>query len=123
MWAQESGPQTHYSDSIPVITAGSVGGYFNTGRYFDFRNRQAPTLPRGDKGNDELQAQRVAGVLYNQWLSNVLQAMGMSPSEFQQSHPDGWAGYGHASIEFPEHHPSRLVSDANNKLPKVVSGT
>jgi hypothetical protein len=124
MWTQESGPQTHMSDSIPVVTAGSASGFFNTGHYFDFRNRQASSLPRG-KGadNPELYAARVPGILYNQWLSNVLQSMGMRSIEFQRDHPEGWAGYGHANIESPSHHPPRLLADANNEIPKVVFGT
>ena len=124
MWTQECGPQTHMSDSIPVITAGSVDGYFNTGQYFDFRNRSAATLTRGKSvDNAALYASRVPGILYNQWLSNILQSMGMSSSQFSRSHPQGWAGYGHANIEYPNHHPSRLKNDANKKIPKVTSGT
>lgn len=122
MWAQESGPETHFSDCIPVITAGSVGGYFNTGYYFDFRNRDAELL-KGYKHNEPLRLSRRPGILYNQWLSNVLQSMGMSPSQFKRSHPDGWAGYGHARRDWPDHHPSRLFNDADRKIAKVVSGT
>jgi hypothetical protein len=123
MWSQESGPVTHEMDSTPVITAGSVDGYFNTGHFFDLRNRNAPEYWDDGSGNTALHAERRPGILYNQWLSNILQSMGMSPSEFQRSHPYGWAGYGHAKIDRPEQHPSRLVNDANKKIPKVTSGT
>jgi hypothetical protein len=122
MWTQESGLETHFSDSLPVVTAGSAGGYFNTGHYFDLRNRSGGQL-NGYKHNDEITGQRQPGILYNQWLSNVLQSMGMSPSEFQRSHPNGWAGYGHARIDDPSNHPARLRNDANRKIPKVTSGT
>jgi hypothetical protein len=122
MWSQESGPETHFSDSTPVITAGSAGGYFNTGHYFDLRNRAAQEL-HGYKSNPELAGTRKPGILYNQWLSNVLQSMGMRPSEFHRAHPKGWAGYGHARIDDPAKHPARLSNDANDKIAKVASGT
>lgn len=124
MWTQECGPITHHSDSNPIITAGSVDGYFNTGHYFDLRNRAESKLPRG-AGADQpgLHADRRPGILYNQWLSNILQSMGMSPASFQRSHSEGWAGYGHAKNTNTEQYPSRLASDANKKIPKVTSGT
>jgi len=123
MWSQESGPITHEMDSTPVVTAGSVDGYFNTGNYFDLRNENAPEYWDDGSGNTAIHSQRRPGILYNQWLSNILQAMGMSPSEFQRSHQYGWAGYGHAKIDRSEQHPSRLIADANKKIPKVTSGT
>jgi hypothetical protein len=123
MWAQESGPETHESDAIPVVTAGSVNGYFNTGHYFDLRNRNGAEMRWDSQGNSAIHAERRPGILYNQWLSNILQSMGMSPSQFQRSHPHGWAGYGYTNIDSAERWPNRLVIDANNKIPKVTSGT
>lgn len=122
MWAQEAGPLTHSQDSVPIITAGSVDGYFNTGYYFDLHNRNASAFSYDSEGNSSLHAQRRPGILYNQWLSNILQSMGMSPSQFQRSHQFGWAGYGHAKVEISGY-PSRLTTDANNKIPKVTAGT
>ena len=123
MWVQESGPYTHYADSLPVITAGSVGGYFNTGHYFDLRNRQSATLPGDSEGNSALHSQRRPGILYNQWLSNILQSMGMSPGEFWRDHPQGWAGYGCAETQLGAYYPQRMFNDANDKILKVTSGT
>jgi hypothetical protein len=123
MWTQESGMYTHRSYSLPVVTAGSVDGYFNTGNYFDLRNHAGPTHRADGDDNPDVTAEHHPGILYNQWLSNILQSMGMSPSQFQRSHSQGWAGYGHAKIDRDTHHPSRLVSDANKKIPKVTSGT
>lgn len=121
MLTHESGPETHESDALPVITAGSVNGYFNTGHYFDLRNRNGAKMEY-DSGT-ALDAQRRPGILYSQWLSNILQSMGMSPSQFQRSHPNGWAGYGYTNINSAERWPNRLVVDANKKIPKVTSGT
>jgi len=122
MWTQENGMYTHHSYSLPVVTAGSVDGYFNTGHYFDLRNHAGPTR-KGDDDNPAVTDEHHVGILYNQWLSNILQSMGMAPSQFQRSHPEGWAGYGHARIDRDNFHPSRLLSDVNNKIPKVTSGT
>jgi len=123
MWSQESGPVTHEMDSTPVVTAGSVDGYFNTGHYFDLRNRNGSPRVGESFEHPPLLTERRPGILYNQWLSNVLQSMGMSPSEFQRSHPYGWAGYGHAKVDDSSRHPARLKADANQKIPKVTSGT
>ncbi|MGB5811388.1 MAG: hypothetical protein WBG86_12700, partial [Polyangiales bacterium] len=124
MWAQESGPTTHDADGIPVITAGSVNGYFNTGNYFDLRNRTGPEWPNYAESNQEIRADRRSGILYNQWLSNILQSMGMSPSEFARNHSYGWAGYGHAKVDDSTGRwPQRLRNDANKKIAKVTSGT
>lgn len=122
-WAQESGPETHHSDALPIVTAGSADGYFNTGHYFDLRNRTGPAMGGNSEGNSELHATRKPGILYAQWLSNVLQSMGMTPSQFTRSHQHGWAGYGYALNSSTARWPQRLFSDANNKIPKVTSGT
>lgn len=123
MWVQESGPYTHHADSIPVVTAGSANGYFNTGHFFDLRKRDNPTFPDRSGENTILHDKRRAGILYNQWLSNILQSMGMSPSEFHRNHPEGWAGYGCAETVLNEQYPQRLFNDANEKIAKVTSGT
>lgn len=123
MWVQESGPYTHHADSIPVVTAGSANGYFNTGHFFDLRKRDNPTFPDWSDGNTILHDKRRAGILYNQWLSNILQSMGMSPNEFYRNHPEGWAGYGCAETELNAQYPQRLFNDANKKIAKVTSGT
>ena len=100
-----------------------MDGYFNTGNSFDLRDRNGATHRWGDEGNTALFLERRPGILYNQWLSNILQSMGMSPSEFQRNHALGWAGYGQVETDDPNWHPSRLRTDANDKIPKVTSGT
>ena len=37
-WSQESGFNTHESCGTPLVTAGSAGGYFKTGTFFNYRN-------------------------------------------------------------------------------------
>jgi hypothetical protein len=86
-WTQESGCMTHDPVEMCVVTAGSAGGFFQTGSYCDYRNL-GKTGHQATNGN--LVSSHI-GLVYNQWLGNVLQSMGLSPSEFEQG---GYGGYG-----------------------------
>jgi hypothetical protein len=87
-WAQECGNVTHFSFSIPVITAGSAGGAIKTGNYCDYRNL-AITPPSGDSTTGTESNDIWSGAIFNQWLTTALMAMGVSwPTE--PDHP----GYG-----------------------------
>lgn len=117
MWSQESGPLTHDSISVPVVTAGSAGGFFRTGQYLDYRNRDNLRL----SGNDStLHLQQRPGILYTQWLATILQSMGLSPVEFER---DGAPGYGSTYRDNyfgsggPEAWPDRLFADASEVPP------
>jgi hypothetical protein len=81
VWSQECCIETHKSYSIPVVTFGSAGGYFTTGLYCDYRKM-------GDSASaispeDIPSYTTYFGVLYSQWLANVLQGMGVPPAEFE----------------------------------------
>jgi hypothetical protein len=83
-WGQESGNWIHEAFSMPVITAGSAGGAIKTGSYCDYRNLARRRSPVDDEP-------KYAGLVYNQWLTTALQAMGVPRSEWEEtSHP----GYG-----------------------------
>jgi len=86
-WTQESGPMTHEPVEMGVVTAGSADGFFTTGNYCDYRNLQKPgsVAEGGNLVNSHV------GLVYNQWLGNVLQSMGLAPSEYER---DGHGGYG-----------------------------
>jgi hypothetical protein len=121
VWMQECGEITHYSHSMPTVTAGRAGGYVNSGRYIDYRNRDNLELQSNESA--VWQTQR-PGVLYNQWLATVLMAMKVPPSEFEV---DGRPGYGltyqdRIKGNDPEAtHPARLFADASNPLPIMVT--
>jgi hypothetical protein len=86
-WTQESGCATHDPIEMPVITAGSAGGFFTTGNYADYRNLGSPAhQPSGESA-----VSSHTGLVYNQWLGNVLQAMGLDPTEYETG---GYGGYG-----------------------------
>lgn len=121
VWSQESGFSTHDPISMPVVTAGSAAGYFRTGMSVDYRrmdneDSRFQPLVKGET--------TYAGILYNQFLATVMQAMGMAPSEFELW---GHKGYGVPFVEAPgtalpvaEHYQntsSRYYTMASDVLP------
>jgi len=96
-WSQECGMSTHDSVSIPVVTAGSGCGKYNTGRFIDFRKGGGPT---GSTNNDRF------GLLWSHWLGSVAVSMGMPPNEFER--------WGHRGIGKP-------FLTRENWTPKYVS--
>ncbi len=90
-WTQESGCATHDPIELPVVTAGSAGGFFTTGNYADYRNLSSPA----HQANGESAVNSHTGLVYNQWLGNVLQSMGLAPSEYEFG---GYGGYGHVVL-------------------------
>jgi hypothetical protein len=87
VWSQESGMSTHDSVTIPVITFGSAAGFFKTGLLVDYRR-----VGNADSTFDPMAGgKQYLGLLYNQWLATVLQAMGVPPSDFERW---GHKGYG-----------------------------
>lgn len=117
-WTQESGFETHEGRTLPVVTAGSAAGFFKTGSVIDYRNREFQ-MPNGWSMPPQVGSIR-PGVLYNQWLANVLQSMRVPPSEFERS---GMKGYGSQYLnpdwgaEAKRQYPDRLRADASNILP------
>jgi hypothetical protein len=94
-WGQESGQVTHWAFSMPVITAGSAGGAIKTGSYCDYRNMNHRW--GGDSGTGNESNLLWTGLVYNQWLTTVLLAMGVPQSEWAETtHP----GYG-ARVSLP----------------------
>src|SRR5690606_29914105 len=76
IWTMESGDLTHDNLCMPIVTAGSGGEAFETGRFLDYRNHANLSMT-----NDGA-PQRRPGLLYNQFLANVMQGMGVAPSEY-----------------------------------------
>jgi hypothetical protein len=90
-WTQESGCVTHDPIEMCVVTAGSADGFFTTGNYCDYRNLQKPAAV-ADGAN---LVDSHVGLVYNQWLGNALQSMGLSPAEYER---DGYGGYGRVQL-------------------------
>lgn len=91
---QESGFLTHFSLEMPLVTAGSAGGWFRTGRFVDYRFRESTLLPR--RGWSGTKAEFREGLTWNQYMANVLMAMGVPRSEWRNGDRPG---YGDLTIE------------------------
>lgn len=87
VWSHESGEQTHAGQGMPVITAGSAGGFLKTGNYCDYRN---PSLVVSDDSGGH--AVITAGLLRQQFFGTVLQSMGLGKSEYEQNGLGGYPG-------------------------------
>lgn len=102
-WSMESGEQTHNNYSTPVVTAGSAGGYFATGRFVDLRNHDNMSV--ASSGSPF----RRPGTMYARFLSNVMQSMGLTPADWASElrtvqnsvFEEGARGYGYYN-----YHPS-----------------
>ncbi|MFO0728248.1 MAG: DUF1552 domain-containing protein [Myxococcota bacterium] len=84
-WTQESGIVTHYLRDAPVVAFGGAAGFLKTGQIVDYRNQSLSFDPA-----DTLFL-RNPGLLWQQWLGTVLQAMGIPKTEWEK--PDVNAGY------------------------------
>ena len=110
MWTQESGPSTHDPISLPVVTAGSAAGFLKTGNYVDYRRLTGPKWEQGNLNT---------GILYNQWLGTVLQAMGVPREEFEANGDRGYGVY-HAENVYGDADalwPQRLRQQAGEIVP------
>ncbi|MFT3925616.1 MAG: DUF1552 domain-containing protein [Myxococcales bacterium] len=109
MWTQESGESTHDPVGLPLVTAGGAAGFLKTGNYVDYR-----AVNSNRKWRDQF-----AGLLYNQWLATVLQAMGVPASEFESGGLKGYGSqftdnsYGDPKTMWPD----RLRTDASKIVP------
>jgi len=117
-WTQESGVNTHESDSMPIIAAGSAGGFFQTGMMYDYRQRdnQPGLVPPWEDTYAGLQ--RMPGLTWNQWLGTVLQSMGVPPSEWEVGDVKG---YGIMQNTRPDAYPDYVINNASEVLPNITS--
>jgi hypothetical protein len=90
-WTQECGVSTHDPIEMAVVTAGSADGFFATGQYVDYRNLNKPA----HVAQAEYVINSHIGLVYNQYLGNVLQGMGLDASEYESG---AYGGYGEVKI-------------------------
>jgi hypothetical protein len=88
VWSQESCMSSHDSASLPVVTMGSAAGFFRTGIFADYRKVNDANSKFDPNAGNVIWL----GLLYNQWLANVLLAMGLPNTEFERW---GHKGYGY----------------------------
>ncbi len=113
-WTQESGVKTHDARSIPVVTFGGAGGNIRTGNYCDYvkHTPEGQVMAWGSSiGN--------SGLLYSQWLAQVMQSLGVERSEFQNVTYNASAGYGFAFVDegYDASHSDGVVENASEPLP------
>lgn len=100
-WGNEDGcnhQDAHWGSAMPVLLAGSAGGRIKTGRYLDYR-QVSPDGTSGQRilfdyqGSEaELGGGDYRGRLYNALPISILQAFGLSPSDYERGGP-GFGDY------------------------------
>jgi hypothetical protein len=119
-WTQESGCMTHDPIELPVVVAGCAGGFLRTGQYVDYRNLQQQASTPGP----ESAVTSHVGLVYNQWLGTVLQAMGLTPSEYESG---SYGGYGHVLLSTEtwyggyQRYPASVLDAMGDVLPFLAS--
>jgi Protein of unknown function (DUF1552) len=86
-WGNEMG-FNHIAYSVPCLLAGSAGGFLKTGRYLDYIDWNGRAYFSQEDGNV------IKGLPHNQLLVTLLQAMGLSPADYERN---GRPGYGSTS--------------------------
>lgn len=87
----DQGGAVHWVRSYPVMLAGSAGGWLDTGRLIDYRHPGHRSV-LGDK-NDE------GSVPYNQLLVTIMQALGLTPQEYERHGGQGLGDYLGSTID------------------------
>ncbi len=124
LWTHECGFTTHHHHSLGCVSFGSLDGFFQTGKYLDYRNhanlgllRNSPTSPARP------------GVPIQRLWANIVRGMGFSPSEFERN---GRPGYGDSTINsYPsgnsryhmnhKAYPASMMNSLSDLLPGLTS--
>lgn len=114
LWSQEAGSETHVPLSIPVVTIGGAGGYFNTGNYVDFR-RDGVAAAALKLNVDN----HYTGIMYNRMMSNVLHSMGVDPAEWQVAGKPGF-GLTMFSASAKVKYTAAVIAAGNDPLPIIT---
>ena len=76
-WGNELG-FNHIAYSVPCLLAGSAGGFIKPGRYLDYIDWDGRAYFSQEDGNV------IKGIPHNQFLVTALQAMGLSPADYER---------------------------------------
>lgn len=111
-WGNEMG-FNHIGYSVPCLLAGSAGGVLNTGRYLDYIDWNGQAYFSQEDGNV------IKGIPHNRFLVTVLQAMGLSPEDYEIGGAPGYGStstVGHDSNSWPVDYD---LSQVGNVLPGI----
>jgi hypothetical protein len=119
----------HKPWSRPILTAGSAGGYLKTGMYVDYRQRGV-TCNYMFYATGEATHEMYPGIIYNQFLVTVLQAMGLKPADYERAGIIGYSGVtlvnndnGDLGMQYKGVHVhAKVMNDAGKVLPLLVQG-
>jgi hypothetical protein len=115
VWTQESGEYTHAGQGMPIVTAGSAGGFLSTGNYCDYRN-PALVSDNGEQGNTTVKI--FGGLLWQQWLGTALQAMGLLRADYELNGLGGYPGpVKFVGPNYTKAYPDAVWSTAGDVLP------
>lgn len=114
-WTQECAAATHESYNVPIVTMGRAGGALKTGMFCDYRFMRPASEYKYVKGKGLF-----PGLPWNQYLGNVLVAMGLPRSEFESG---GSKGYGHLAVDGDTRtaHSPGSIEGADKPLPFIVA--
>lgn len=124
MLNHESGQVTHSSVGVPTLVAGSAGGFFNTGMFYDYRNLSNDGLIAASR--PDLIHQNRPGIPYNRWLYTILRSMGIPDAEYKTGALASMEGYADPYVRNRErngHVPygSAAMADLGTMLTDIVA--
>jgi len=88
-WGNELG-FNHVNTGVPALLVGGAGGRFNMGRYLDYTDWYSRSFFAQQGGN------AIQGLAHNRLLVSIMQAMGLSPGDYERT---GKPGYGHYTTQ------------------------
>ncbi len=118
-------PNTHGSDDLPVLMAGSLGGFFKTGQYINFQKPGVKKgmiyLPNSDGPRLDCKVQEPCyftedypdiGIPVNELLVTLMTGMGLIPSEWEKAGESGFGNYdGNFNNQYNLSDRRRLISE------------
>lgn len=114
-WHQEAGVSVHGGLQYPAVLAGSAKGRLRTGQYLDFRD-----LGSLHRSNNRANLEdRYRGLLWNQYLASIMQAMGVPRSEWESEA----TGFGHYYWPNSNRYPnaSSISSSMSDPIPWLLT--
>ncbi len=103
----------HVQENMPVVLAGSGLGYIRPGRILDYSQYSAPKVPSNNIGDSNF-----AGRPYTQLLNTILQAMGLSPADYEQNGKPGYGLTASASLSRNLRYKD-MIADVGQILPSI----
>ena len=119
----------HTVDNMPCLTAGSIGGKWNSGRFIDYWNHQSPASwhppDSGLENSSQFwslnKVQTKPGLMYNRFLLSLMKDMGVQSDEYSQYGNGGGKGFGYYNANW-RNGPHYNVEDRDQPLPFLGKG-